>query len=231
MAWNVDQIFGLQKFLVRKNTAGGVSAGDFFNTWNSEQVAMHEDLLGHWQNRSNGKTGQNTGLIQDETSLIKLAPFTITTTLTIVNGFADWPADFIYQAALIINGNKVYHFNKDERFSINDSVIDPPSISDDSYYYTEYASLTAGLPGRYEFLPHEVTTAQLDYVASCTDVVWGFNIDGQGRQVYDSTQSVQPKWNQNCIIEITRRTLKSFGVSLKDQDLAQYGQSIINTGD
>lgn len=231
MAWNVDQILGLQKFLVRKNLAGGISAGDFFNTWNSEQYAYHEDLLGHWQNRSNGKTGQNTGLIQDETSLIKLAPFTLSTTLTIGSGFSDWPADFIYQAALRINGKKVYHFNKDERFSIEDSVIDPPSISDDSYYYTEYASPNAGIPGKYEFLPNTVTTATLDYIAACTDVVWAWTPDGQGRQAYDPTNSVQAKWNQNTIIEITRRTLKSFGVSLKDQDLAQYGQSQITTGD
>jgi hypothetical protein len=231
MAWSVNQILGLQKFLVRKNQAGGISAGDFFNSWNLEQYAMHEDLLGHWQNRSNGKTGQNTGLIQDETILIKLAPFTIPTTLTIVGGFADWPADFIYQAALRINGAKVYHFNKDERFAIEDSVIDPPSISDDSYYYTEYASLTLGIPGRYEFLPATVTIANLDYIAKCTDVVWAWTPDGQGRQIYNPALSVDPKWNQNTIIEITRRTLKSFGVSLKDQDLAQYGQSAIVTGD
>lgn len=231
MAWSVDQIYGLLKFLIRKNNAGGISSTDFFNAWNLEQYAMHEDLLGHWQNRSNGKTGQNTGLIQDETILIKLAPFTLTTTLTIVGGFADWPADFIYQAALLINGEKVYHFNKDERFSITDSVIDPPSIADDSYYYTEYASLTNGIRGRYEFLPHAVTTAQLDYIASCTDVVWAYTLDGQGRQVYDVTNSVQAKWNQNTIIEITRRSLKSFGITFKDQDLTQYGQSVINTGD
>jgi len=231
MAWNVNQIYGFQKWLVRKNQAGGITATDFFYSWNAEQYAMHEDLLGHWQNRSNGKTGQNTGMIQDETILIKMAPFTLPAVLTISGGFADWPSDFMYGLALRINGKKVYHYNKDERWSIEDSVIDPPTITDDSYYYTEYASLTDGIRGRYGFLPITVTSANLDYIATCADVVWAYTFDGQGRQVYDPVNSVQPKWSQNTIIEITKRTLKSLGVSFKDQDFAQFGASNIVTGD
>lgn len=217
--------------MLRKNQAGGISATDYFYAWNSEQSAMHEDLLGKWQNRSNGKTGSNIGLIQDETMLTKLTPFTLTTPLTITSGFADWPADFIYQLSLRINGKKVTHFNKDERWSIVDSVIDPPSITDGCYYYTEYASATAGVRGKYEFIPNTVTIATLDYIAECTDIVWGFNFDGQQRQVYNAGSSVQPKWNQNTIVEITKRTLKSLGVSFKDRDFAQFGQSNIAAGD
>lgn len=230
MAWNTDQIYGFLRFLIRKNQAGSVSATDYFYAWNSEQAAMHEDLLGKWQNRSNGKTGANIGLIQDETMLTKLAPFTLTTTLTITAGYADWPADLIYQLALRINGAKVTHFNKDERWSIQDSVIDPPDVTANCFYYTEYASATIGLPGKYEFLPNTITTATLDYIAACTDIVWGFSFDGQGRQVYNSASSVQPKWNQNTIVAITKRALKSMGVSYKDRDFAQFGESNITTG-
>jgi len=231
MGWNVDQIYRFQRWLVRKNQTGLISSTDFFYSWNAEQYSMHEDLLGKWQLRSNGKTGANIGLIQDQTVLTKLAPFTIPITLTITSGFSDWPSDFIYQVALRINGAKVTYFNKDERWAIEDSVIDPPSISDNCYYYTEYMSATDGICGQYEFLPNTATTANLDYVASCTDVVWAYTFDGNGRQVYDPANSIQPKWNQNTIIEITKRTLKSLGVSYKDQDFDQFGQSNIVTGD
>lgn len=230
MAWSTDQIYSFLKFLLRKNQAASISATDYFYAWNSEQSSMHEDLLGKWQNRSNGKTGINIGLIQDETMLTKLAPFTISTTLTITGGFANWPTDLIYQMALLINGEKVTHFNKDERWAITGSVIDPPSIADNCYYYTEFASTTVGITGKYEFLPATVTTATLDYIAACTDIVWAYTLDGQGRQVYDSVDSVQPKWNQNTIVEITKRALKNMGVSFKDQDFTQFGQSNIVTG-
>lgn len=231
MAWSTNDIFSFLKFLLRKNQAGSISTTDFFYAWNSEQASAHEDLVGKWQNRSNGKTGINIGLIQDETMLTKLAPFTISTTLTISGGFADWPADMIYQLALRIGNSKITHFNKDERWSIADSVIDPPSLADNCFYYTEYASATTGIRGKYEFLPSTINEVTLDYVASCTDIVWGSNPDSDGRRVYDPSTSVQPKWNQNTIVEITKRTLKSFGVSFKDQDFTQFGQSNIVTGD
>lgn len=43
--------------------------------------------------------------------------------------------------------------------------------------------------------------------------------------------SVQPKWKTPTIIEITKRTLSSFGVSLKDKDFAQFGERNTQTGD
>lgn len=221
--WSVDQIYSYTRFLLNKNQAGGISATDLFNAWNGEQSAYHEDLVGRWQARSNGKSGPNTGMIQEETVLIKMAPFMIPITLPVVGGFVNWPSDFIYLQALRINGEKVYHFNKDERWSIEGSYIDPPSISEDSYYYTEYA-------GKYLILPISVTSIDMDYIAQAVDIKWAFTFDGNGRQVYDSGDSVQPAWTQNTIVEITRRTLSSFGVHFSSQDYEEFGKSTILTG-
>jgi hypothetical protein len=222
--WSVDQIYSYTRFLLNKNQAGGISATDLFNAWNGEQSAYHEDLIGRWQARSNGKSGPNTGMIQDETVLIKMAPFMIPITLPINSGFVNWPSDFIYLQALRINGEKVYHFNKDERWSIERSYIDPPSIVDDSYYYTEY-------DGKYLILPTAATSIDMDYIAQATDILWAFNFDGNGRQVYDAGNSIQPSWSQNTIVEITRRTLNSFGVHFSSQYYAEFGKSNIITGD
>lgn len=224
MAWSVNDVYEYSKFLTNKNQTGAISRKDLFYAWNGEQSAYHEDLVGRWQAKSNGKSGPNTGMIQDETVLIKMAPFTIPITLPVSGGFATWPDDFIYLSALRINGEKVYHFNKDERSAIERSVIDPPSISDDAYYYTEYAN-------QYLILPITVTSVDMDYIAAVTDIVWGFIFDGQGRQIYDPATSTQPKWNQNTIIEITRRTLNSFGVHFSSEQFEQFGKSNIITGD
>ena len=223
MAWNVDQIYKCLLFLIKKNQSGSIGATEFFYTWNMEQYAYHDDLVGKWQNKNNTKEGINTGLIQNEVIMTKLAPFTIPVTIPIVGGHGTKPADLIYSLALRINDTKVFHINHDQIWAVKDDVIDPPSIADDSYYYTEYLDY-------YSFLPPAVTSFDLDYVATCTDVVWGFTIVG-GRQVYNAGTSVQPKWNQNTIIEITKRALKILGVSFKDSDFASYGQSIISTGD
>lgn len=221
--WDVNQVYNFLKWLTNKNQSGGIPASDFFIAWNSEQASYHQDLVGRWQARSNGKSGPNTGLIQNETDLIELAPFTIGVNLPVTGGYVDWPTDFIYLASLRVNGAKVYHFNKDERWAVEEDVIDPPSISDDAYYFTEYAN-------KYLILPTAVTSVDMDYIAACTDIIWASTPDANNRPVYDPSNSVQPQWNQDTIVTITKRSLKGIGVHFKDDDFIKYGESNINTG-
>lgn len=233
MAWSVDNIYKFAQFLIRKNQAGGISANDLFYAWNSEQKMYQSDLLGRFQARSNGKLGSNTGLIENETILTKLAPFTKPATLTIAAGQATKPTDFVYTLAIRIVNEKVFSMAKDEIWYVKNDVIDPPSTTDGSYFYTEYLNY-------YSFLPNTVTSADLDYIAAPTDIVWAYTIDGDGRQVYSAaggggvtptTGSVQPQWDDLSIIEITKRSLKVLGVSFKDQDFSQFGNPNIITGD
>lgn len=228
MAWDVNLIYGYLKWQIRKNQSGGITATDFFYAWNAEQYAYHDNLIGPWQKNNNTKEGINTGIIQNEVVMSKMAPFIINYTGAISSGIANKPADYIYGLALRINGKRVTAINHDQVFAVNEDVIDPPSIAENCYYYVEYAN--GGVP-YFSFLPNAVTSFELDYIAVCADVVWGWTLDANGRQVYNVATSVQPKWNQNTIVEITRRTLKSLGVSYKDSDFVQYGQSIIQTAD
>lgn len=224
MAWNVDQIYGFLRWLINKNQAGGVSATDFFYVWNSEQYSYQQDLLGRWQNRTNTKEGINTGLIENETIMLKLAPFTKGVTIAVVGGQAPKPADFAYALALRINNAKVFSVDHDMLWAVLDDVIDPPSVTANSYYYIEYLNY-------YQLYPGSVTTLDLDYIGNCTDVVWGFTLDPTTkRQVYSPGASSQPMWGQNSIIEITKRALKSLGVHFSAQDFEAFGSSNIVTG-
>ncbi len=223
MAWSVDTIYGYMRFLVRKNQSGSISSTEFFYAWNSEQMDMFQDLKGRFQSRNNGKEGVNTGLIENERIELKLAPFIKTTTIAVAAGLGTRPTDFSYLLAFRIGGYDVKHINKNQIATVNDNVIDPPSTANNCYYYTPYGA-------QYKFFPTTVTSADIDYLSVPTDVVWGYTLDGAGRQVYSSGTSTQPQWNQEEIIEITERTLKKFGVSYKDGDMAQYGNGVINTG-
>ena len=168
--------------------------------------------------------GGNTGLIENETIEQKLAPFTKTDTIVVTGGNGPKPTDFIYLLALRIGGKEVRHVNKNQIATVNDSVVDPPSISDESYYYTPYMNY-------YSFLPNTVTSADIDYIATPVDVIWGFTLDGNGRQVYDGGASVQPQWDSNSCREITKRMLTNLGVAYKDQDFSQFGKSVQLTGE
>lgn len=223
MAWNVNQVYEFLRFLIRKNQAGSISASNFFYAWNSEQTQYFKDVKGRFQARSNGKAGVNTGLLENETVETILSPFTKKATINIAAGLGGKPSDFSYLLALRINGKEVRHINKNQIATVNDSVIDGPSVVDDSYYYTPYGS-------NYSFLPTSATQAEMDYLAIPQDVVWAYTLDGSGRQVYDSANSQQPQWAQDDIVEITKRALKTLGVSYQDNDFSQFGNSVINTG-
>src|SRR5689334_19841460 len=107
MAWNVNQLYQFLLKLLRKNQAGVVSSTELFYFWNAEATAYFQDMLGRFQARSNGKTGINTGLIENETIETKLAPFMKGIGLSVTAGFADKPDDFAYEVALRVDGHEI----------------------------------------------------------------------------------------------------------------------------
>lgn len=222
MALTTDYLYQFTLNLMKKNQAGAPGSVAWARHWNGESAAYMDDLLGRFQGRSNGKSGVNTGLIENKTILQKLAPYTKNAPIAIVAGNGDKPTGFIYELALRINGKEVRHIEHGQIATVNDNVIDPPSTSSNTYYVVEYE-------GYYSFLPGTVTEAILDYVEAPADIVWGFSIVG-GRQVYNAGTSVQPKWDNNSCREITKRVLNTLGVSFKDADFSNFGNRVINTG-
>jgi hypothetical protein len=224
MAWNVDQIYSAVLKLIKKNQAGGLSASDFFYYWNIEQAQYHNDLIGRWEKGNNTKSGMNTGLVQNQTVLEDVAPFTIPVTISVAAGKAAKPVDFELRYSLRCNGKKVTVIRPDQLSYVNDSVIDAPSTGTNTYYAVEYEDY-------YLMLPNGVSSVNLDYVASPTDVVWAFTFDVNDRQVYDPVNSVQPKWAQDTIVTITKRSLNTLGIPFKDQDFINAGKSAQATGE
>lgn len=178
MAWDTDKIYTFQRWLINKNQAGGITSQDFFLSWNSEQSQYMSDLLGRWQRNSNNKTGVNTGLIENETIMTKLAPFTNNTSITVTSGQAIKPSNYAYALALRINNAKVFQINHDQIWSMLEDVIDPPSIAANSYYYAEYLNY-------FSIYPAAATPLQLDWIQSAQDIVWAYTFDANNRQVYN----------------------------------------------
>lgn len=222
MALSVDYIYQYTLNLIKKNQAGSLTSTEWARHWNGESTAYQDDLLGRFQARSNGKTGINTGLIENETIMQKLAPFIKNATIAIASGNGNKPVGFKYELALRINGKEVRRIDHDQIATVNDNVIDPPSILADSYYVVTYQ-------GYYTFLPATVTVASLDYIEAPTDVFWGFTIVG-GRQTYSSGASIQSQWDDASNREITKRVLSTLGVAYKDGDFANFAQRVIQTG-
>lgn len=224
MALSVDYLYKFVLRLIKKNQAGGLKSTDFDINWNDAQGNYQDDLLGRFQAAAKSKTGLNTGLIEDETILQKLDPFTTPVTITVTNGKATKPTDFVYRLAERINGYDVYKIRHNQIATVNASVIDPPSLTDNTYYFVEYLDY-------FSILPSGVSSLDLDYIATPVDVKWGYTWDSDGRQVYSAAFSVQPQWDNNSCREITKRMLTNIGVSFKDADFMNFGKSVQLTGE
>ena len=229
MALSVDYLYQFCLKLMRKNQAGGLSSKDFEHHWNDAQGSYQDDLLGRFQARNNGKTGINTGLIEGETILQKLSPFTYNESISIATGAkVTKPEGFVYRLAFRINGEDVWKIRHNQIATVNASVIDPPSITNNKFYFVEYQDYYSLLPNT---LPSGgITTAELDFIKTPENIVWGYTFDANDRQVYNPGTSVQPKWDNNSCREITKRMFTNLGVALKDGDFENFGKSVVITG-
>lgn len=224
MAWTVDNVFNFVKFLTRKNQTGSITPTEFFSAWNSEQRSFMGELLGNHQPRSNSKAGPNTGLIENQSILTALAPFTKTATATItITGAATKPSDLIHLLAARVGDYPVHMINKGQIYAAINNAIDPPSAANGTYYGTEYDTT-------YKIWPAGVANLTLDYIRNCTDVVWGYTDDANGVAQYNAGTSTQPEWKDIEIQEITKRCLRPFGVSFSSQDFQNFANQTINTG-
>jgi len=224
MGLTVDYVYQYMLKLARKNQAGGISASDFQYFWNGEQMSFFSDLMGRFNRNTNSKLRLDTGLIENETIMTKLLPFTSNlTNQPVTLGIGTKPANFVWTLAVRINGTKVFQVNHDQIWRVNQDVIDPPSIPDNSYYYTEYGNT-------YSFLPNTVTAFDLDYIGSPAQVVWGYTLDANNREVYNPGTSTDPQWSTGDCMEITQRALKQLGVSFSSQDFEGFGEQTIQTG-
>lgn len=229
MTLSVDYLYQFILKLIRKNQAGGLTSNEFQLHWNDAQGSYQDDLLGRFQMRSNGKTGANTGLISDETILQKLAPFTKNETIDIIDAKVLKPTDFIYRLGFRIEGEDVIKINPSQISNVNNSVLDAPSVADNKYFFTEYENYYSILPST---LPTAgVTTSNLDFIITPPNIIWGFTVDSNGREVYNSGTSVQSMWDNNSNREITKRVLVNLGVSFKDNDFTNFGKSVQLTGE
>lgn len=218
-----DNLYKFCRSIMRKNQSGSLSGIEFASMWNASQKKYQQDLLGRFQRANNGKEGMNTGLIQNETIIGKLSPFIILSTISVSGGIGTKPGDLAYRLGVLVNGVKAVKINHNQKSSVLNSVIDPPSVADNKYYYVEYAT-------GYSFLPSSVASAELNYVALPTDIVWGYSFDGQGRQIPDPASSTNPLWADPECYEITERMFKEIGVALSSDSYKQFADSVINTG-
>lgn len=220
----VDETYQLMKDIALQNQNGYLRPSVFNNFINRAQYGYADYLIGEFQRYLPGRPmaavefGQNQDIRQRLTPFIK-PPVSLAIDGT---GLAPYPDDF--EAADAMNygqyNRRVKYVQQDRLDSHLNSRIDP--IAANPIYLINSDGV--------QFYPINLTTAKFSYISTPPRIIWNFDIDINGRAVYNPVGSVDPQWYELDMMEVIARALEMMGVRISSSSVQQYSQRIKQQG-
>jgi hypothetical protein len=220
---NVNDVYRIMRFIARKNQLESLSPSEFQDAFNTAQRNYYDFLVGRIEQYRYDKAVPRVGIAMTDNVMSRLTPFQMSATPAVTSGSANKPADFNKLLSMLTASNNRIQRVEENRLAerLNDS-IDP--ASETNAFYVEK-------PSAWSIYPSTIASIKVNYLKVPNNVVWGYTLDGSGRPVYSAGTSTDPVWYDNDIDEIIARACKILGISIKENALVSYGQSVINTGE
>lgn len=221
----MDFVFRVMSLAVSKNKQQGyLSREDFYYYINTAQNQYLDYLLGEYQKQQVGRPIPVVAFGQNQKIRTSIAPLIYNVVLSpnTTTGIAAFPPDFELVDAMWSLYN-IYNIRFTQQDSLNSfyrSSIDP--IADNPVYLIQHEG--------FHFYPENIGSAKLSYVRTPPSIVWGYSVDGNGREVYNPATSQQPVWNDTDMLNIIVRALVLCGVNLQLGAVMQYANDIKNNG-
>ena len=202
---------------------GDITPQEFMDIMNQAQDSFLDYLLGEFQSYQYGKPQPRVQFGNNENTRQRLIPLIVSSTLTVDGGgLAPYPADY-QQVDTMFQSDKVSRIRyctTDRLFSTVNSVIDPVSLN--PIYIIENTG--------FRFYPNSTTNPRLNYIKTPPKIVWGYDIDGNGREVYNQSLSTDPIWYDVDMYEIIMRALKLVDVNLQLPMVSQLANQVTQQG-
>lgn len=209
---SIDDCYELLKYRATKaGFNGNISPNDFNLLWPRAEMR-------HF--RQQYKLYELTQEIGESLLPFKTDPITIT-----VDGSGKYtkPADVLHidsvRAPFVTIQSEVTRFSDDRLANKLSSEYDAPNAQ-----YPIYVDYNTYL----QFYPINLGTATLVYLQKLENSKWAYTLVG-GRPVYDEANSVQPKWRDTDIDEISYIVLSDLGINMRDGQVQQFAETKIKT--
>lgn len=225
---NSNEVYRLMLYAISKNKQSGYLSPDDFNMVINQGQRMYLDyLLGEYQKYQIRRPiavvefGQNERIRESLYSLIYSAILPINST----TGIAAYPSDYEYTDNMwSIYGNyNIKFIQQDKLNSYIRSTIDP--IEKNPVYLIQHEGFHY-FPSR----PYGDNQALMSYIRKPPSIIWGYDLDGRGRPVYNAAKSQDPIWGDTDIFQVIVRALQIVGVNLQLGVVIQYSDEIKNKG-
>jgi hypothetical protein len=213
------------KFAIKKSMNGDFTRTEYNDVINMAQRSYQSYLIGQLQQYQYGHPQARVQYSQNEVAYQKITPLIYSGyALTIdANGNSSYPDNYcITDSMLTSTGNsRIRPCMQKQLYSTLDSSIDP--VATNPIYLIEN--------NRFQFYPITQATAKLNYIRNCPDIVWGYTLDSNGREVYNQASSTDPVWDDIDMMEIIVRALSLVGCNLQLNVVSQYANDIKKGGE
>ena len=218
----VDFMYQLEQFISNKNQAGYLGPSQF-NLINTQgQYSYVAYLMGDFQTYTPGRPISKVEWGDNSVVRQRLSPTIYNYNLNIdVNSFSPYPGDYIGTDAMwsIYGYNRVSYCPQERWYSTYNSVIDP--IATNPIYKLEHGGFT--------FAPN-IGMANLNYIRTPPNIIWGNTPDVNGRPIYNPATSQDPIWDNVAIFEVISRALAMLGINLQAAQISQFAEEIKTQG-
>lgn len=206
MAKYIAEIHEFVNFLTGKGQTGYFSPEEIDNAVYEASKDLFNDRYAQYE---------QTQKLSDDLSPFKTDP----TPLTLDgNGQVLKPTEYLYAVAVTSGTTNVKVEIIEEAFvgnELNDPLCGPETGYPICVFYKTYI----------QFYPISgLTNIKITYLKSPVKPLWAYTVVN-GRPVYDNASSVDVEWNAQNIRELTTRTLKYLGVTLREGELVQFAQA------
>ncbi len=225
---DVNTLRNIILYATAKNKAQGFVSPDDFNNvlMPMAQKNFLDYLLGEYQKYQLKRPIAVVEFGQNERVRQSISPLIYGTLLNInASGIAPYPSDYEYNDAMwgVYGFYNIRFIQQDRQDAYLHSRIDP--ISRNPVYLINHEGFQF-FPER----PYGENQSKMSYVRTPPSIVWGYDLDGNGRPVYNASKSQQPVWGDSDIYEIIVRALALVGVNLQVSMVIQYANDIKNNG-
>jgi hypothetical protein len=219
---DVNTIYEICKEIVGKNQNGYLDSDQFNLLINQAQTSYMAFLLGETQQYQYDKGKPRVDYSLNEDSRQRVMPFWAKETLSITNGSVNYPINYLQIDAMLNSAetDRIRYAAPNKWYSFVKSKIDPIATNP-IYRLTDTGFI---------FAPATLASATLWYISVPNEIVWNYTIDINGREVYNPSSSVDPKWYDTDIFEIIARALSMIGISLQSAAVMQYAAGVKTNG-
>lgn len=209
--------------IINKHQGGYLSADEFNRHFRNAELHHMDFLIGELRRYQYGRPVPNVGIGMSKKINEALAPFRKTIAInTGTTGEVPKPNNVaIAEAMYRVDGVEIRPVQAEELGeAIRNSVVkienNPRYVEYNTYWMVYPNDMGSGIATVIENPPYSK---------------YAITVNASGREEYDSVNSVDPIWKNGDVVEIIGRMIKTIGVNLKDGELMQYAQSIINQGE